>query len=439
MENERTVAILDRKVQVNAEGHLMLGGVDAVELAAQYGTPLYVMEEDTIRRAMQDYVRSMTEFYDGRGLVCYASKAFACKELFRMAQAEGLGVDVVSGGELLTAMSVGFPAEKICFHGNNKSLQELRMAVDYGVGRIVVDNLTELARLDRLAGEMGKTASILLRITPGVDAHTHDFIRTGQIDSKFGITLENGDAMQSVKAALAAAHISLRGLHCHIGSQILDAEPFVHTAEIMIDFLAQIRAETGETLSDLNLGGGFGIRYTNADDPIPYRDYMQAVSAKIAEKTAAFGLPQPFVLIEPGRSIVGEAGTTLYTVGGRKEIPGVRTYLSIDGGMFEDPRYALYGSKYDMLLANKVDMPANETVTVAGKCCESGDLIGEQVPLAHAEPGDLLAVLSTGAYNYSMASNYNRNPIPAVVMVRDGQSRVIVRGQTYEDLIQYDV
>lgn len=419
-------------------GELQLGGVPASALAAEYGTPLYVMEEETVRRNMRAFRSSMEEFY-GEGLVCYASKAFCCKEIYRIADQEGLGADVVSLGELYTAKCAGFPMEKVCFHGNNKSEEELYAALEYGVGRIVADSLSELARLSRLAGEMGRKAPVLLRIKPGIDAHTHDFIRTGQIDSKFGLALETGEAMEGVKEALALPNLTLRGVHCHIGSQIFQVEPFVEAARVMVNFLGDVREETGAELSDLNLGGGFGIRYTDADEPVPFGDYMGPVSRAVRETAEKRGIPMPFVLIEPGRSIVGEAGTTLYTTGPVKEIPGVRSYLAVDGGMGDNPRYILYQAKYDMLPACRADEPADRVYTVAGKCCESGDLLGENVPLPEMKEGELLAVLSTGAYNYSMASRYNRRGVPPVVMVKDGASRLIVRGESLEDLVQNDL
>ena len=420
-------------------GELILGGVGAKTLAKEYGTPLYVMDENVIRSSMRAFRSSMEEYYGGKGLVCYASKAFSCKEIYRIAMEEGIGADVVSLGEMYTARTVGFPMDKVCFHGNNKTRRELEAALDWGVTRIVEDNLTELRTLSALAAEKGRTAEILLRIKPGIDAHTHNFIRTGQIDSKFGLALETGEAMEGVKEALAADCVHLRGIHCHIGSQIFSVEPFVHAAEVMMDFLGQIKAETGAELSELNLGGGFGILYTDEDEPVPFQDYMGPVSEAVKASAEKLGLPQPFVLIEPGRAIVGEAGTTLYTVGSVKEIPGIRTYVSVDGGMGDNPRYILYQAKYDMILANRADEAATERVTVAGRCCESGDLIGEDVPLAPARPGDLLAVFATGAYNYSMASRYNRASVPPVVMVKDGASRVVVRGETLEDLVRSDV
>ena len=429
---------MKRQIQVE-NGELILGGVGAKTLAKEYGTPLYVMDENVIRSSMRAFRSSMERYYGGKGLVCYASKAFSCKEIYRIAMEEEIGADVVSLGEMYTAHSVGFPMEKVCFHGNNKTRRELEAALDWGVGRIVVDNLTELRTLGGLAAEKGRTAEILLRIKPGIDAHTHDFIRTGQIDSKFGLALETGEAMEGVKAALAADGIHLRGLHCHIGSQIFSVEPFVHAAEVMMDFLRRIKAETGTELPELNLGGGFGILYTDEDEPVPFQDYMGPVSEAVKSAAARNGLAQPFVLIEPGRAIVGEAGTTLYTVGSVKEIPGIRTYVSVDGGMGDNPRHILYQAKYDMILADRADVPATERVTVAGRCCESGDLIGEDVPLAPAQPGDLLAVFATGAYNYAMASRYNRVPVPPVVMVKDGVSRVVVKRETLEDLVRNDI
>lgn len=428
------------KRQIQEEnGELILGGVGVKTLAAQYGTPLYVMDENVIRSNMRAFKSSMDKYYGGKGLVCYASKAFSCKEIYRIAKEEGIGADVVSIGEMYTAKSVGFPMDQVCFHGNNKIRRELEAALDWGVTRIVVDNLTELHTLSALAKEKGIIAEILLRIKPGIDAHTHDFIRTGQIDSKFGLALETGEAMEGVKEALAAESVTLRGLHCHIGSQIFSVDPFVHAAEVMMGFLGQIKAETGVELPELNLGGGFGILYTDEDEPVPFGDYMEPVSRAVKASAEKLGLSQPFVLIEPGRSIVGEAGTTLYTIGSVKEIPDIRTYVSVDGGMGDNPRYILYQAKYDMILANRVNEPATETVTVAGRCCESGDLLGENVPLAPAKPGDLLAVFATGAYNYSMASRYNRVGIPPVVMVKDGTSRVIVRGESLEDLVRNDL
>ena len=426
-------------LSINEEGHLAISGCDTVELEKQYGTPLYVMSEEEIRSVCRRYVSSFQTCYQGNGKPIYASKAFCCKEICRIVLSEGLDLEVVSGGELYTALQAGVPAEQIHFQGNNKTISELTLAVENGVGDIVADSISELYKLQKNAGQQVKTVSVSLRIKTGIDAHTHEFIRTGQIDSKFGIDLSSGEALEAVKLASQMDHIVLRGVHCHIGSQIFEKQPFVHAAEVMLDFLARVKKVLGEELEFLNLGGGFGIHYTERDDAIPYEEYMEAVSEAIHQKCEEHSLSMPKIYIEPGRSIVGEAGITLYTVGSVREIPGVRNYVMIDGGMFENPRYALYQSDYTCLIANKASQPADYTATIAGKCCESGDLIQEHTAIQKPEEDDILAVLSTGAYNYSMASNYNRNPRPACVMVSQGSSRVIIRGETYEDLLRGDI
>ena len=426
-------------LSVNDAGHLEISGCDTVRLAEQYGTPLYVMSEDEIRDTCRRYVASFAKNYGGNGKPIYASKAFSCKEIYRIVLSEGLDVEVVSGGELYTALQAGVPGQQIHFQGNNKTMGELTMAVENNIGDIVVDNLSELEKLETVAAAHNVTASISFRIKPGIDAHTHEFIRTGQVDSKFGLDLASGEALEALRRAKDLPHISVKGLHCHIGSQILEKTPFVHAAEVMLQFFAKIRDELGMTLETLNLGGGFGIHYTEQDDAIPYEDYMEDVSAMVHKTCQDLGLTLPHIYIEPGRSIVGEAGITLYTVGNIKVIPDVRSYVAIDGGMFDNPRYALYQSAYTCLVANKADKPADYVATIAGKCCESGDLIQEHTPIQKPEEGDILAVLSTGAYNYSMASNYNRNLKPAVVMVSKGESRIVVKGETYEDLVRNDV
>ena len=392
-------------LNVNEKGHLTIGGCDTVELAKEYGTPLYVIDEDTVRNTCKSYVNSINKYYNGNGLPLYASKALSCKALVQLAMSENMGLDVVSGGELYTAMQAGFPAEKIQFHGNNKTEEELKMALECSIGRVVVDNLYELELLNSLAKERNRTVKIAMRIKPGIDAHTHDFIRTGQIDSKFGFALETGEAMEAVKKSFEFDNVELTELHCHIGSQIFDIDPFVSAAEVMMDFISDIKEQTGHLISELNLGGGFGIMYTSADNPTAYDNYMNAVSKAVAAKAKEHNIPVPFIYIEPGRSLVGEAGITLYTVGGRKEIPDIRTYVSVDGGMTDNIRYALYESAYTVVNACKADKEPDDKVTVAGKCCESGDLIQKDTMVARVEAGDILAVLSTGAYNYSMASN----------------------------------
>ena len=431
--------LVSKCISTNLKGHLTIGGADAVELAENFGTPLYVFSENKIRQKIREFVLSMNKYYNGNGLVVYASKAFCCKEMCRICMQENIGIDVVSGGELYTALSVGFPAEKIVFHGNNKTREELIAAVENGVGRIVVDNTTELKLLNEIAASQGETAGIMLRIKPGVDAHTHDFIKTGQIDSKFGFALETGEAMSAVKAALEMSNIKLRGLHCHIGSQIFDVDPFCLAAKIMLEFIRDIKAETGFEAEELNLGGGFGIKYLRSDSHEAYGEYMRNVSAVVHTFARELGIKTPFIIIEPGRSIVGVAGATLYTVGNVKKIPDIRTFVSVDGGMGDNPRYALYKSDYEIVCANRAEEDRTEIVTVAGKCCESGDLIQENTKLQPVKAGDIVAVLSTGAYNYSMASNYNRIARPAVVMVKDGEARVVVKRETYEQITSNDI
>ena len=424
---------------VNEKGHLTAGGIDTVELAKQYGTPLYVMDEALIRKHCQSYKNSIDKFYGGEGLVCYASKAFCCMEMCRVIKDEGIGLDVVSIGELYTAEKTGFDCDKICFHGNNKTDEELEYAVDLKVGRIIVDNIYELKRLDKIAENKGVKANIMFRIKPGIDAHTHNFIRTGQIDSKFGFALETGEAMEAVKMAISCPNINLKGVHCHIGSQIFSINPFVEAAEVMLKFIADIKNETGHEVVELNLGGGFGIKYTENDDPVPYDEYIQHVSEVVKATAEKRGVKLPFILMEPGRSIIAPAGITLYTVGGIKDIKNVRKYVSVDGGMGDNPRYILYESEYEAVVANNANAERIEKVTVAGKCCESGDILLKDAMMPEIKVGDTLAVLATGAYNYSMASNYNRIPRAAVVAVSDGKAKVVVKRESYEDLIKNDV
>ena len=424
---------------INGKGHLAISGCDTVELAEQYGTPLYVMSEDQIRQVCRSYVQSFHQFYGGNGCPIYASKAFSCKEICRIVMDEGLDVEVVSGGELYTALQAGVPASHIHFQGNNKSPKEVCFAIESGVGDIVVDSPSELQLVDQIAQKNNTVAQISLRIKPGIDAHTHEFIRTGQVDSKFGIDLASGEAIEAVRQSLALEHVHLKGLHCHIGSQVFDVAPFVHAAAVMLELLGEVKSKFGVELSHLNLGGGFGVRYVQQDNALPYETYMQAVSEQVHQKCQELGLALPWIYIEPGRSVVAESGVTLYTVGTIKEIPGVRNFVSIDGGIFENPRYVLYQADYTCLLANKANEPADYIATVAGKCCESGDLIQEHTPIQRPQEGDVMAVLTTGAYNYSMASNYNRNPRPACVMVSKGEPRIIIKGETYEDLVRNDM
>jgi diaminopimelate decarboxylase len=422
---------------VNEKGHLTISGADAVDIANEYGTPVCVIDEDVFRNNCRRFKNSMDKHY-GRGLVCFASKALLCKEIARWINDEGLGIDVVSEGELYTALAGGISPDKICYHGSNKTDRELRYALSENVHHIVVDNLTELKKLDGFAKTAGKTADIMFRVKPGIDAHTHDLIKTGQIDSKFGFALETGEAFDAVKAAIASENINLVGLHCHIGSQIFDIEAFELAAETMLIFIAKIKNELGYEITALNLGGGFGIKYLETDDPAPFETYMERVSKKTSEVCKALGINQPFIMIEPGRSIAGPAGTTLYTVGAVKNIPGIRTYVSVDGGMTDNPRYSLYKAKYTIENACKAAEEKSEIISLAGRCCET-DLLGEHMSLQKTEPGDVIAMFSTGAYVYAMASNYNMIPKLPLVAVKDGKARLIVKRQTIEQLTANDL
>ncbi len=426
-------------LEINENGNLQMGGCDLTEVAREWKTPLYVMDEETIRTNCRVYLNAMKEYYGGHGRVLYASKALSCMAVYRIMKEEGMGVDVVSGGELYTALQAGFPAEHIYFHGNNKTEDELVLALESGVGRIIVDNIFELNTLNRLAGERGKTAEILFRIKPGIDAHTHSFIQTGQIDSKFGVALETGEAEEIIKEALSMEHISVVGVHCHIGSQIFELEPFRLAAKTMMAFLAEIKNKYGLTMKELNLGGGFGSKYVERDTPINYDEYIRLVSETVKEESEKLGIPCPFILMEPGRSIVASAGLTIYTVGAVKEIPGIRTYVSVDGGMADNPRYIMYDAEYTAVLPENPAGKPEMTATIAGKCCESGDILIPEATLPKVKPGDLLAIQTTGAYNYSMSSNYNRIPKPPIVMVKDGKATLAVRRERYEDIISCDL
>lgn len=431
--------LLYRHLTVNAAGHLAIGGMDTVELAAAYGTPAYIMDEDAIRSQMRTYLQAARTYFGADALPLYASKALCFTGIYRIAAEEGMGVDCVSGGELYTMHRAGFPAERIYFHGNNKTDRDIEDAMDMGVGTFVVDNVDELFAVEAHAAAKGLTQRILLRISPGIDPHTHKAIRTGSVDSKFGSAIETGQAMEIVRTALTLPHIKLCGFHCHIGSQIFDNQPFADAADIMVRFIASVKAECGVEVDELNLGGGLGVPYTEFDREVDYAAVIREMAEIVHGYCDAHGVKMPKVILEPGRSLVAAAGITLYTVGSVKEIPGFRTYVSVDGGMPDNPRYALYQSTYTALIANRPDAPRSCRVTVAGRCCESGDLIGEDMPLQEAHRGDILAVLTTGAYNYSMASNYNRLPRPPVILVKDGRARVAVRRESYEDLVRNDI
>ena len=430
---------VSKDLSVNEKNHLVIGKNDTVELAKKFGTPLYVIDEDLLRENCRVYKNAMDKYYEGNGLVLYANKAFCTKYTCRVVKEEGLGVDVVSGGELYTAIQADFPMNKVYFHGNNKTVDELTMAVENGVGNVIVDNIYELEKLNEIAKEHGIVQNIMFRIKPGVDAHTHSFIQTGQIDSKFGVALENGEAFEICKIANEMTNVKVNGVHCHIGSQIFEIEPFCKAAEIMMNFVGDLKDKLGMEIEQLNLGGGYGIMYTEHDDPVPYDDYIKHVSEIVKSVAEKRGVKLPFILMEPGRSIIAPAGITLYTVGGIKDIKNVRKYVSVDGGMGDNPRYILYESEYAAVIANNANAPKTEKVTVAGKCCESGDLLLKDAMMPEIHVGDTLAVLATGAYNYSMASNYNRIPRPAVVAVSNGEAKVVVRRESYEDLVRNDL
>ncbi|MBQ4145119.1 MAG: diaminopimelate decarboxylase [Clostridia bacterium] len=424
---------------VNNKGNLEMGGCDLKELANLYGTPAYIMDENTIRRNCRAYLQAMREYYNNNGMILYASKALSCKAIYRIMKEEGMGIDVVSGGELYTALSVDFPADKIYFHGNNKTSEELTMALDAGVGRIVVDNICELEALNQLAGKMGKIAKILFRIKPGIDAHTHSFVQTGQIDSKFGVALETGEAEEIVKLASQMENVTVVGVHCHIGSQIFELEPFKLAAKTMLSFIGMIKEKYNIDIQELNLGGGFGIKYVDEEKPVDFDKYIEAVSQIVNEECEKLNIPCPFIVMEPGRSIVASAGLTLYTVGSIKEIPNIRTYVSVDGGMADNPRYIMYGAEYTAVLVENPLGKEEMTATIAGRCCESGDILIRDAKLPTVSSGDILAIQATGAYNYSMASNYNRLPRPPIVFVKDGEANLVVRRETYEDIISCDI
>ncbi|MBM7651499.1 diaminopimelate decarboxylase [Neobacillus cucumis] len=423
---------------VNKNGHLEIGGVDAVELAQQFGTPLYVYDVALMRERARGFKKTFDDL-NVTAQVAYASKAFSTVAMIQLAEEEGLSLDVVSGGELYTAIVAGFPVERIHFHGNNKSREELEMALDHNIGCIVVDNFTELELLKVLCREKNANVNILLRVTPGIEAHTHDYILTGQEDSKFGFDLQNGQAEEALKIAIACSSFNVLGLHCHIGSQIFETTGFLMAAQKIVEKLENWKKKFSFEAKVLNLGGGFGIRYTKEDEPILPSQYVQEIITEVKQLAEQYSLQMPEIWIEPGRSLVGDAGITLYQVGSSKEVPGVRKYLAVDGGMSDNIRPALYQAKYEAVLANKPLAKANQTVSIAGKCCESGDMLIWDLPLPEAGEEDILAVFCTGAYGYSMANNYNRIPRPAVVFVENGRATLVVKRESYEDLVRLDL
>lgn len=422
--------------RINAQGHLEIGGCDTVELARQFGTPLYVMDEACIRQKCRD-LRAAYEKRYPNSLMLFAAKAFMNMAICRIMDEEGMGLDLSSGGELYTAMQAGFPLERAYLHGNNKTLWELELAVDARIGRVVVDNEREMQLLHDIAASRGVVQDVLLRIAPGIKPQTHSYISTGQLDTKFGLGMSTGAALQGLRTAMRLPNLHVVGLHSHIGSNIMGLDSFEMAARMMVRFAAQVRDELGLTVQEIDLGGGVGVRYTPDDQPPTPEAYSEAVITGLHDELTKYGLPHPRLLQEPGRSIVGEAGVTLYAIGTIKDVPGVRRYVSVDGGMSDNPRPALYEAKYEALVANKPEAPITQKVTIAGKHCECDNLIFD-LSLPDVAPGDLLAVQTTGAYNFSMASNYNRFRRPAVVLVTDGDADLIVERETLDDLLSHD-
>ena len=426
-------------LNVNEKGHRTIGGMDAADLASEHGTPLYVMDEDVLRKNCRTYVNAMHESFGEGSAPLYASKALSFKGIYPIVESEGMCIDVVSPGEIYTALAAGFPPEKMFFNGTNKTDEDIEYGVSSGIGYFVVDNHNELEVLDNAAGRAGIKQKVLLRLTVGLDPHTLEAINTGKVDSKFGVPIDTGQADEFVRAALSSSNISVEGFHSHVGSQIFESESFNRQAEILIEYAARMNKEYGFKLRALNIGGGLGVRYTDSDPLLDIPVRIAEIAEHLKAACSRCGVDMPVVYMEPGRSIAANAGVTLYTAGGTKEVRGYRNYVTIDGGMTDNPRFALYRSEYTVLNASRMTGSADYECTIAGRCCESGDRIAEDVKITKPERGDIIAVLTTGAYNYSMASNYNRIPRPAMIMISDGQARTVVKRESYEDLIKNEL
>ena len=420
-------------------GRLRFADQDVTALAQRYGTPLYLMDEDRIRHNCRIYKDAMAAAFGDNALPLYASKAASFKRIYKIVSDEGMGIDVVSSGEIFTAVSAGVSLENAYFHSNNKTDEDIAFAMEHGIGYFVADNEEEIDAVEKCAARMGRRQKVLLRITPGIDTHTYEAVNTGKVDSKFGSAIATGQAREIVRHTLGKEHIELCGFHCHIGSQVFDSDTFLRGSDIMLDFIADMKKEFSYSASQLNLGGGYGVRYVEDDPVIDIAENIASVACCIKEKCASLGISVPKILMEPGRSIVADAGMTLYTAGSTKSIPGYKNYVSVDGGMTDNPRYALYGSKYTVFLANRAGEEANFRCDVVGRCCESGDIIQPDVLLPEPKRGDLIAACTTGAYNYSMASNYNRIPRPPVVMLKGGKPTLAVRRETVDDLTALDM
>lgn len=432
------MTMLHDNLSINEPGHLTFAGLDTVSLAAAYGTPLMLLDEDRIRSRMRTYREGLEREMGEGSFPCFASKALCIKSIYRIAAEEGIGIDVVSSGEIVTARAAGFDMRRAMFHGNNKTDADIALALDAGIGYFVVDNLDEMAALDTACHERGMVQDILLRLTPGIDPHTHAKITTGQVDSKFGVAIETGQADDAVELALKCNSLRLCGFHCHVGSQCFDSQTFLDAAGIMLTFIMRMKEKFGYEAEILNLGGGYGVRYVESDPEMDIESNLAQVGRQIDLICRDLNIRKPKIVMEPGRSMVADSGITLYTCGSVKHIKGYKSYVSVDGGMPDNPRFALYQSAYTVINASRAGMPADLTATIAGRCCESGDILQEDVPIATPKRGDTIAVLVTGAYNYAMSSHYNRIPKPPIVMIRDGKDRVVVRRESYEDLLRLE-
>ncbi|MFW6309199.1 MAG: diaminopimelate decarboxylase [bacterium] len=430
--------MLQGTMSVGDDDILYIGDVSVKKLVEQFDTPLLVMDEKKIRSNLQEYLESFAQNYP-RYRVAYAGKAMLNKALCKILEDEGASLDVVSGGELYTALQADFPVEKIYFHGNNKLESEIELALDNNVGRFVVDNFHEAHLINQLAEKKGHKANCLVRITPGIEAHTHEYIQTGQIDSKFGVGFAEDQALNLIEEIHNSPNLNFVGLHAHIGSQIFEIEPYAKLIEIIFDFCAEIEEKIGVLVDELNLGGGLGIGHIPVEDPPAINDLIETISQKVKNESEKRNYKLPKLIVEPGRSIVGNAGTTLYQVGSIKQVPGLTKYVAVDGGMTDNIRPALYEASYTAIAAEKCSKKPEEEVTIAGKCCESGDILIEGIKLPHLEAGEIIAIPCTGAYTFAMSSNYNKNTKIGVVLVKDGQAREIVKRQSYDHMIQNEV
>ena len=431
--------LIYNNLTISENGRLSFAGVDTIDLAKEFKTPLYVLDEEVIRNRCKDYLSAVKKAFNGNATVLYASKALSLKKIYSIIKEEGLGIDVVSQGEIYTAKIAGFPMENAYFHSNNKTDEDIEFAIENGVGYFVVDNEEELLAIDSISESRGVKSNVLLRLTPGIDPHTYEEVSTGKVDSKFGTAIETGQAEQIVKLALSLKNVNLVGVHCHVGSQVFDSDVYIKASEVMLNFIALIKNKYGYEIKTLDLGGGFGVKYVSGDGELDIYKTIQEVASFITNKVNSLNIKMPFICFEPGRSIVADAGITLYTVGTVKRILGYKNYVSVDGGMTDNPRYALYKSKYTLLPAYDMLKECDMLCSVVGRCCESGDILQENVYMPSSiKRGDIIACLTTGAYNYAMSSNYNRLTKPAVVMINNKKASVIVERQSLEHLTMLD-